>query len=170
ATYPGDNQTDARLALVLLDNRESQYDAALAQLASLRQLYPKNRILWLETGATYLRAGRADDADRWLTEGVARFESDARPKMFGEPALWYYKRGAARAALGRASDADADLHKSVASEGRQWVHGRAHLELGKLALKAKDKARANAELQQAVSLCSADNDAGAADEARHLVK
>ena len=167
--YPGDNQTDARLALVLLDNREGLYDAALLQLATLRQLYPKNRILWLETGATYLRSGRPQDADRWLTDGIARFESDSRQKMFGEPALWYYKRGAARAALDRDSDADADLRQALASEGRQWVHGRTHLELGKLALKERNKSAANAELRQAVSLCSADNDAAAAEEARRLI-
>lgn len=170
AKYPGDNQTDARLALVLLDNREGQYDAALAELAALRDHYPRNRILWLETGATCLRAGRAADADRWLTEGLARFESDERPRMFGEPALWYYKRGTARAALGRVSEAEADLRRALASEGRQWVHGRSHLELGKLALKTHDKALAKTEFQQAVTLCVADNDAGAADEARHLLK
>ena len=168
--YPGDNQTDARLALVLLDNREALYDAALDQLAALRLRYPKNRILWLETGATYLRSGRALDAERWLTDGIARFESDSRPKMFGEAALWYYKRGAARAALEHTSDADADLRKALAAEGRQWVHGRAHLELGKLALKANNKTAANAELRQAVSLCAADNDTAAADEARHLIR
>ena len=59
ANYGGDNETDARLAMVLLDNREGRYDAALAQLAKLREMYPKNRILWFETGATTLRAGRA---------------------------------------------------------------------------------------------------------------
>jgi tetratricopeptide (TPR) repeat protein len=170
ADYPGDNQTDARLAMVLLDNRERRFDAALTQLAGLRELYPRNRILWLETGGTYLRAGRAEDADRILTEGIGRFESDARPKMFGEPALWYYKRGAARAALGRQSDAEADLRKAVGSEGRQWVLGRAHLELGKLALHAGDRRAANAELGQAITLCSSDNDANAAEEARHLLK
>ena len=51
--------------------------------------------------------------------------------MFGEDALWWYKRGAARAMLGRA-DARPDLEKALAADGRKWVQGRAHLELGKL--------------------------------------
>jgi hypothetical protein len=170
AQYPGDNQTDARVALVLLDNRESHYDAALAQLAALRDRYPKNRIFWLETGSTYLRAGQPAEADRVLSEGLARFTNDTRQKMFGEPALWYYKRGMARAAMGRAKEAAADLRTAVASEGRPWVHGRSHLELGKLALAAKDRSGASTELHLAVDLCSSDNDSGAADEARRLLR
>ena len=40
---------------------------------------------------------------------MARFASDTRARMFGEDALWHYKRGAARAALGRTADARDDL-------------------------------------------------------------
>src|SRR5579862_7439535 len=35
--YPGENQTDARLALLLVYNREGRYDDALAELAKLRE-------------------------------------------------------------------------------------------------------------------------------------
>jgi Tfp pilus assembly protein PilF len=170
AEYPGENQTDARLAMLLLDNREGQYDAALEQLRILREKYPKNRIFWLETGATYLRAGRAAEAEKMLTDGLAHFADDARPKMFGEAALWYYKRGMARAALGHAADAQADLGKALASEGRQWVYGRSHLERGKLAIKAGDRSAANNELRQAVALCTADKDVATAAEAQRLIK
>jgi tetratricopeptide (TPR) repeat protein len=170
AAYPGDNQTDARLAIMLLDNREGRYDDALAQLAALREKYPRNRLFWLETGATYLRAGRAAEAERTLSDGLARFATDTRSKMFGEAALWYYKRGAARVALGRTAEADADLRKALASEGRPWVYGRTHLELAKLAIKAGNRPAANTELKQAVDLCSGDNDAAAADEARRMIK
>jgi len=170
AEYPGGNQTDARLAMVLLDNREGRFDAALYQLSKLRDKYPKNRILWLETGSTYLRAGRAADADRVLTEGLSRFAADTREKMFGEPALWMYKRGAARAALGRIAEAEADLRDALTLEGRPWVYGRTHFELGKLALAKNDRAGANAEFKQAVELCASDNDAASADEAKHLIK
>ena len=41
AGYGGDNQTDARFALVLIYNRERRYDDALAQLALLRARYPR---------------------------------------------------------------------------------------------------------------------------------
>ena len=89
--------------------------------------------------------------------------------MFGEDAIWYYKRGAARAALGRAADADADLRKALQSEGRKWVYGRTHLELGTLALKAGKTATAREELSTAITLCDSDNDSGTADQARQLM-
>ncbi|HTK29825.1 MAG TPA: hypothetical protein VL309_09755 [Vicinamibacterales bacterium] len=169
AAYPGDNQADAHFALVLLYNREKRYDDALAQLALLRTRYPRNRLVWLESGSTCIRAGRAADAERFIDDGFQRFADDTRQRMFGEGALWLYKRGAARAALGRAADAEQDLRKAVSTEGRGWVHGRAHLELGKLAQKRGDKAAARAEFQSAIPLCETDNDAAAADEARRLL-
>ena len=170
AAYPGDNQTDARFALVLIYNRERRYDSALEQLAILRQQFPRNRLVWLEAGATSLRAGRPADAERFLAEGLAKFAQDERPRMFGEDALWLYKRGAARAALGRTAEADIDLRRAVSAEGRQWVHGRAHLELGKLRSAAGNRPAAIAEFQAAATLCDADNDGATADEARRLMK
>jgi tetratricopeptide (TPR) repeat protein len=90
--------------------------------------------------------------------------------MFGEDALWYTKRGTARAALGRAAEARLDLEKALAVEGRRWVQGRAHLELGKLDLKDRDRAAANEHLRTAVRLCESDNDATAAAESRRLLR
>ncbi len=126
--------------------------------------------MWLESGSTCLRAGRPADAERFIDEGFERFAADTRQRMFGEEALWFYKRGAARAALGKAPAAEQDLRKAVSLDGRNWVHGRAHLELGKLLLKRGSKAEAKAELWSAVQLCEADNDMPAAQEARRLVK
>jgi tetratricopeptide (TPR) repeat protein len=170
AAYTGENQDDARFALVLVYNREKNYDRALQVLQTLRDKYPKNRLSWLETGSTDLRAGRFAEADRVLSDGLARFASDDRPRMFGEDALWHYKRGAARAALGRTGDADADLNAALRLEARKWVHGRSHLELGKLALKAGQSAAARQHFQAAVSLCDSDNDPGPSAEARRLMK
>ena len=170
AGYPGDNQTDARVALVLLYNREQRYDDALKQLARLRADYPRNRLFWLESGSTSLRAGHAADAALFFDEGIGRLTSDTRTRMFGEEALWYYKRGAVRAALGRPVDAQVDLRRSIASEGRNWVHGRAHLELGKIASSSGDRATASAELRAAITLCEADDDSGSAAEARRLLR
>ena len=119
AAYGGDNETDARFALLLLYNREQRYDDALKQLALLRERYPRNRLVWLESGSTSLRAGRAADAERFLTDGLTRFADDTRPRMFGEDALWRYKRGAALAALGRSRDADADLQRSLGDRRAQ---------------------------------------------------
>ncbi|HZR23628.1 MAG TPA: hypothetical protein VFA59_08590 [Vicinamibacterales bacterium] len=170
AVYPGDNQEDARFALILLYNREKRYDDALKQLTILRDRYPRNRLVWLEMGSTNLRAGRAADAERVLNEGLARFVNDQRPRMFGEPALWSYKRGAARAALGHANEAKSDLDAALAAEGRKWVYGRTHLELGKLALNAGDRVLAKRELQTAATLCDADNDENTADDARTIAR
>jgi tetratricopeptide (TPR) repeat protein len=170
AAYPGDNQEDARFALILLYNREKRYDDALKVLALLRERYPRNRLVWFETGATALRAGRAADAERALNDGLTRFVDDRRPRMFGEDALWLYKRGAARAALGRAGDAQADLNRALGVEGRKWVQGRAHLELGKLALKAGNRILAKQEFEAAAGLCESDNDPVWAAEARRLMK
>lgn len=170
AAYPGESQTDARFALTLLYNREKRYDDALVQLGALRERYPRNRLMWLESGSTLLRAGRPADAERILNDGFTRFADDNRPRMFGEGALWHYKRGTARARLGKAAEAEGDLRKALALEGRRWVHARSHLELGKLALKAHDKAAGAVELRAAVMLAESDNDPGTADEAKRLMK
>src|SRR4051812_12632479 len=81
ASYSGENQTDARFALILLYNREKRYADALAQLAVVRERYPKNRLVWLESGSTSIRAGRYSDAERFLDDGFARFAGDMRPRM-----------------------------------------------------------------------------------------
>jgi tetratricopeptide (TPR) repeat protein len=170
ADYAGDNRVDARVALVLLYNRERRYDDALQQLERLRTEFPRNRLFWLETGGTLLRAGRHAEANRMLSEGIDRFADDTRPRMFGEEALWFQKRAEARAAIGLAAGARDDAHKSLAAEGRRWVHGRARLELGRLALKANDRAGAQAELKTAITLCESDNDQPCANDARRLLR
>jgi tetratricopeptide (TPR) repeat protein len=170
ANYKGENQSDARLALVLLYNRERRYDDALEQLARLRERYPRNRLFWLETGSTLQRAGRAADAERFLNEGIATLARDTRTRMFGEDALWYYRRGAARATLGRPAEAQADLTRSIASNGRKWVSGRAHLELGRLALRESDARAAREHLAAAAALCDSDHDGANAALARDLLK
>jgi tetratricopeptide (TPR) repeat protein len=170
ADYAGDNRVDARVALVLLYNREKRYDEALQQLERLRTEFPRNRLFWLETGGTLLRAGRPAEANRVLTEGIDRFAGDTRSRMFGEEAIFFQKRGEARVAIGLAAEARDDLHKSLASEGRRWVHGRARLELGRLALKANDRTGATTELNTALTLCESDNDQPCANDARRLLR
>jgi len=169
ASYPGENQADARFALILLYTRERRFDDALKQLAILRDRYPRNRLVWLETGSTCLRAERWADADRFLADGWKRFAPDKRPRMFGEDALWQYKIGVARRGLGHTAEAQEALTKALALPGRQWVHGRSHIELGKLALKAGNRVEAKQHFQAAVTLCGNDNDQASADEARRLL-
>jgi tetratricopeptide (TPR) repeat protein len=170
ADYKGDNQAEAQLALTLLYNRERRYPDALRQLETLRTKYPANRLLALESGSTLLRAGRHADAERVLSDGIARLGEDKRPRMFGEEALWYYKRGLARTLLGRTAEARTDLNAALAHEGRDWVHGRTHFELGKLALQAGDRNGGREHLQTAIRLCEGDRDAATANEAQRLLK
>jgi len=54
AAYVGDNQEEARFTLVVLYNREKQFDAALVHLAALRDRYPQNRLAWLETASSLI--------------------------------------------------------------------------------------------------------------------
>jgi tetratricopeptide (TPR) repeat protein len=169
AEYASDSQTDARFALILMYNRERRYDDALKQLRILRERYPRNRLAWLEGGSTSLRAGRAADAEYILNDGIMRFANDTRTRMFGEEVLWLYKRGAARAALGRDAEARQDLERALKAEGRRWAHGRTHVELGKLALKGGDKATARTEFRNAIPLCESDNDEEYAEIARALL-
>jgi len=169
AAYAGDSQTDARFALILLYNREGRFDDALKQLQILKDRYPRNRLVWLEMGSTNLRAGRPAEAARILEEAMTRFAGDDRTRMFGEDALWHYKRGAARAALGRDQEAQQDLEAALGAQGRRWVHGRSHLELGKLAAKRGDRPAARKEFESAAALCESDNDAAWAERARQLM-
>jgi tetratricopeptide (TPR) repeat protein len=171
ADYPGDNQSDARLALVLIYNREGRYDEALAQLEKLRARHPQNRLLWLETGATFLRAGRHAEAEAFFSEGIARMRAASGARMFGEAALWHYKRGATRAALGKTAEARADLATALASvPARNWVLGRAHFELGKIERSSGQPDAARPHLETAVRLCNSDRDGATADEARKLIR
>jgi tetratricopeptide (TPR) repeat protein len=121
AAYSGDGQTEALVALVLIYNRERRYDDALRVIANLQRRYPRNRLLWLEAGATALRAGRAARAEELLADGLARLEGDSRPRMFGEEAHWYMKRGDARRALGRSREAEQDYRRALAGDMREWV-------------------------------------------------
>jgi tetratricopeptide (TPR) repeat protein len=155
---------------VLVYNRERRYDGALRALEELRRAYPRNRLVLLETGATALRAKRFDQADDVLTKGLAMLAGDTRPRMPGEEALWKYKRGAARGALGRVDAARSDLAAALDADAAAWVQGRSHVELARLALREGDRAGAVREARTAASLCERGNDPACVDEAKKLEK
>jgi tetratricopeptide (TPR) repeat protein len=164
-------QTEARFALVLLYNREKRWDDAMAVLADLRRAYPRNRLLWLETGSTALRAGRPGEADRWLTEGLAMCGRDDRRRMFGEDALWRYKRGTARLRLQRPAEAREDLLASLAApEARDWVRGRSHLELADASVALGDRAQARWQAGKAIPLLERGQDAEGVRIAKRLLE
>jgi len=165
-----DVRADALFALILVYNREHRYDDALQVLERLRRLYPRNRLLWLEAGSTALRAGRGQQAEDLLTQGLAMLAKDTRPRMPGEEALWRYKRGAARALLGRTADAMADLSTATGTDSQAWVNGRARVEIGRLALKRGDRTAAINEAKQAETLCERGNDPTCVEDARALLR
>jgi tetratricopeptide (TPR) repeat protein len=85
AAYPSDVQADAAIILTLVYNREGRYDDALRVLEGLRQRFPRNRLLWLETGGTDMRAGRPARALEYLDTGIAMFEGDPDRRFRGRP-------------------------------------------------------------------------------------
>jgi tetratricopeptide (TPR) repeat protein len=165
-----DVRADALFALILVYNRERRYDDALQVLERLRRIYPRNRLLWLEAGSTALRAGRGQQAEDLLTQGLAMLTTDTRPRMPGEEALWRYKRGAARALLGRTREAMADLNAATAADSQAWVNGRARVEIGRLALKRGERSTAASEAKQAETLCERGNDPACVEDARTLLR
>jgi tetratricopeptide (TPR) repeat protein len=170
AAYRGEWRTEARFALLLVYNRERRYDDALRVIRELQAEYPRNRLLWLEHGGTALRAGQALEAEKALSEGIARLETDARPRAAGETAMWHYKRGAARVRLNRLDAADADLKAALAAEPPRWVRGRVQVEFGRVADLRGDRSGAQALYRQAAELCDGDRDPLCASEARELVR
>jgi tetratricopeptide (TPR) repeat protein len=96
ARSPSKAQTNALLTLMLMCNREGRYDDALRIARQLQEMYPRNRLFWLEAGSTALRAGRAAEALRELDEGLARFGRDPRPKAYREAEQWEAARDRAR--------------------------------------------------------------------------
>lgn len=170
AAHGTESRADAMFALILVYNRERRYDDAMRVLQELHRLYPRNRLVVLESGATALRAGRLQEAETLLTAGIDGLQQDRRARVPGEEALWHYKRGAARARLGRTDAAATDLQVATRSDAAPWVSGRGHVELGRLALRRADRAAAAAEARQGEALCEKGNDPACVDEARALLR
>lgn len=157
AHFESEDRTDALFALVLIYNREKRYEEALRVLTDLRRRYPRNRLVLLEAGATATRGGRAAEGDALLSEGLAMFATDNRPKVPSEAALWHYKRGVARLQLGRSAEAEADLRVALAPDTASWIQGRTHLELSRLARRKGDRATAAREAGLAAAACAKDD-------------
>ena len=168
AASNAENRTDAKFALVLLYNREARYDDALRVLAGLRAEYPRNRLVVLEIGSTSLRAGRAQQAEDVLTDGLRMLAADRRRRIPGEEGLWHLKRGAARVRLKRFAGAREDLSVALRPESLPWVQGRAHLENARMAQAEGNAATAKQEAAAAIHSCEAGNDANCVEEARKI--
>jgi hypothetical protein len=140
-------------------------------LAQLRESYPQNRLLWLETGATNVRAGRAAEAERWLSAGIEMASRDTRRRMYGEEALWRLKRGLARRLTGRVAEAREDLLVGLAAtEARDWVRGRTHLEFAEVSLALGDREQARWQAEKALPLLQRGNDTDGVRAGRQLLE
>lgn len=170
ARYPSDAQPNALFTLILLYNREAQYDRALGVIEELQARYPRNRLLWLEAGNTALRAGRPLYAKTALEEGLNRLIGDARPRAAGEEARWRYGLGAALVALRETDKAEQELRLAVDEATREWVRGRAHAELGKLADLAGNRPAAMERYRTAKRHCDRDRDTECSKQADALLK
>jgi tetratricopeptide (TPR) repeat protein len=150
--------------------REARFDDALRVIEELQRLYPRNRLLWLEAGSAALRAGRPDEARRILEAGLAKLSRDPRPRAFGEESRWRYQLGAALVASGQADAAGRELRAVLDGEAPEWLRGRAHKELGKLADLAGARSRALEEYRLAARICRAHHDTECATEAAGLIR
>jgi len=161
---------DAKTALLIIFSREGRHLDALRVVQELKAEFPRNRVFTLEEGATDIRAGRAADADAVLTQGLTALERDNRPKFLGEKAMWLYKRGLARVNLNRPDDARADLEAALQNEPVEWVKGRIHLELGKVADLAGRRDAALGEYRQAKAIADTAGDPPTSGEAARWLK
>jgi tetratricopeptide (TPR) repeat protein len=169
AAFPSDIQTNALFSLIIVYNREKRHTDALRVIRELQAKYPRNRLLALEAGSTALRGGRPAEALQALDDGRALAAHDSRPRAYGEEARWRYYRGAALSALGRFQAAQEELRGALALEARQWVRGRVHVELGRLAVKQQRPDDARRELRAAQNDCRADHDSDCVDESGTLL-
>ena len=170
ANHPSDVQANAQFVLVLMYNRAARYDDALRVIRELQRQFPRNRLLWIEEAGTALRAGRAIEARTAIESGLARLAADPRPRAPGEEARWRYTHGATLVALHLSTPAAAELRAALSLATRDWLRGRIHLELGKLADLAADRATARHEYREAARLCREDADAACVREANALTK
>lgn len=170
ASHPSDVQANARFTLIAIYNREQRYDDALRVIGDLQRTFSRNRLLWLEAGSTALRAGRPAEARTALEHGLAMLARDSRPRAFGEEARWRCSYGTALVALRDLDAAERELRAALRGDAQEWVRGRAHRELGKIADLRGNRTGAVDEYRVAVRIGRAENDSASATEAARLLK
>ena len=170
ASQHPDTRIDAKTALMLIYSREGRHADVQRLAHELGSEFPRNRLFVLEEGAAAIRAGRAADAEATLTRGLAMFAQDTRPKLPGERAIWFYKRGLARVNLNRPAEADVDLREALRADPVLWVRGRIRVELGKIADLAGRRPDALNEYREARTACQSGNDAACVAEADRLLR
>lgn len=170
AASPGsETETDALLVLMVVYNREGRYSEASERLVRLRSRFPSNRLITLNEGATAIEWKQFGPAESRLREGLQAYYARREPPVWGEEALWFLKLGTARAALGRIDEAVADLSRVFTAAPREWVRGRAHFEIGKIALARGAVTEARRHFTDAAHFATRSNDNLTATQVRQFL-
>ena len=169
ASHP-ETRVDAKTALMLIYSREGRHAEVERLARELAIEFPRNRLFTLEEGSAAIRAGHAEVAEAALTRGLAFLDTDPRPKMPGERALWLYKRGKARLNQNHPKDALVDLNQALAASPVGWVRGRIHLELGRIADLVGRRPEAVSAYQTAKTVCETSHDPACISEANRLLR
>jgi len=170
AFHDGPAQANAMFSLIALYNQTGRHDDALKIIVELRRRFPRNRLLWLEAATTELRAGRAADARLSLERGLQVVAAESRPLGFGELARWRYNYGLALARLQHADAAAQQFRAALQGDGLDWVRGRTHLELGKLASRSGGAAPATNAFRVALQICEAAEDEICVKESKEFLR
>lgn len=170
ATRDPEARVDSQAALMLIYSREGRHNEVVRIARALSKEFPRNRLFVLEEGAAAIRAGRTAEADAALTRGLDMLRLDPRPRVPGEEALWHYKRGLARLNMNQPAAAAADLKHALNASPTNWVRGRIHVEVGKLADLAGRRDDALSAYRIARSLCAANADSPCENEANRLIR
>jgi tetratricopeptide (TPR) repeat protein len=170
ATPGSETASDAEMLLMIVDHREGRHADGLQRLDRLRSRHVKNRLLWLNQGASALVADRPREAERVLSEGLQRYVTTAPPTVLGETAMWFSHRAAALARLDRRIEAQADLDRALAAGPRDWVRGRIFAQRGDLALAAGDPAQARRDYESAHRFAERGGDGDAARDIKEKLR
>ena len=87
AAYPGESQAEARFALLLMYNRERRFGEARRILHQLQSQYPRNRLLWLEEGATAATAQTSLRTLVWVDRAGREAPLALPPRAYSWPRI-----------------------------------------------------------------------------------
>jgi len=135
--------TDARMILVVIYNREKQYDQSLRLDNELHAKYPHNFLFELAKASTYAKMKKFDEAVRVYEQVLAKVQAKKDGYERLRQARVYY-------ALGNTSIEGHDFEKAIddfthvvsANDGTANEKGNAYLWLGKLYDSKGDRSRA----------------------------
>ena len=158
------SRTNAKMVLVVVYNREKQYEKALAVLHDLHTQYPRNFLLETATASVYERTQAWEDAIEVYKSVLSKVRSgqDGYDRLDPEPLLFK---------IGEANVRRLELDQAIESfqtlldgeDANDDIKGRAHLWMGKVLDLRQERTQALAEYEAVLAL---DCDEDLKDEAR----